>query len=414
MKIFGCIGKKLTHSFSKEIHSLLADYEYSLIELAEEEVGPFLEKRGFEAINVTIPYKQTVIPFLDEVSETAQKIGAVNTIVNKDGYLYGFNTDYFGMTELIAKTGLDLKDKKVLILGTGGTSKCAKVVANDLGAREVLVVSRRESEGVITYEGAVKDHNDTDIIINTTPVGMYPNAQNKPIDISGFKNLEGIIDAIYNPLCSNLVLDAKEKGLKASGGLYMLVAQAVVAVEKFLGISISKEKTNKVYKDMLGGKENIVLSGMPASGKSTVGSLIKLDGFSFVDTDSEIEKKTGCSIKDLILEKGEEYFRDIETAVIKDLSSQTGLIIATGGGAVIRPENVRALKQNGKIYYLDAPLSRLTATDDRPLSNNKEKLEKLYFERKEIYNSTADVIVPDLSAKSAAEYILSKRMESLV
>ncbi len=413
MKTFGCIGKKLTHSYSKEIHSLLADYEYDLIELSEDEVGPFLEKRDFEAINVTIPYKQTVIPFLDNVSETALKIGAVNTIVKKDGKLLGFNTDYFGMKDLIVRTGLDIKGKKVLILGTGGTSKCARVVAHDLGAREVLVISRQKAEGVITYDNAVREQTDADIIINTTPVGMFPEPQNTPLDINCFKKLEGVIDAIYNPLCSNLVLDAKEKGLKASGGLYMLVAQAVVAVEKFLGVSISKEKTDKVYKEILGNKENIVLTGMPASGKSTVANLIKLEGFSFVDIDSEIEKRAGCTIKDLILEKGEEHFRNIESEVIKELSSRTGLIIATGGGAVKRPENVRALKQNGKIYFLDAPLSRLCATDSRPLSNTKEKLEKLYNERIDVYKSTADIIVPDLSAKSAAEYILSKRMEKL-
>lgn len=411
MKRFGCIGKKLTHSFSKELHALLADYEYNLIELNEEDVGAFLEKRDFKAINVTIPYKQTVIPFLDEVSEIAQKIGAVNTIVNKNGKLLGLNTDYFGMMALISKTGLDLKDKKVLILGTGGTSRCARVVAKDLGASEVLVVSRQKTEGVITYVEAVKNHTDIAVIINTTPVGMFPEPQNTPIDISAFEKLEGVIDAIYNPLCSRLVLDALERGLKASGGLYMLVAQAVVAVESFLDVSISKEKTDEVYTKILKAKENIVLTGMPGSGKSTVGRLIKIDGFSFVDTDSEIEKLVGCSVKDLISEKGEEYFRDIESRVLADLSLKTGLVIATGGGAVLRKENVRALKQNGKIYCLDAPLSRLCATETRPLSDSKEKLEKLYNERKEIYKTTADIIVPDLDATLSAEYILSKRRE---
>lgn len=411
MKKFGCIGKKLVHSFSKEIHSLLADYEYELIELKENEVGSFLEKREFGAINVTIPYKQTVIPFLDEISETAQKIGAVNTIVNKNGRLLGFNTDYFGMKALIEKTGLQLQNKKVMILGTGGTGKCARVVANDLGAKEVLTVSRQEKNGVITYKEAKSNHSDAEIIINTTPVGMFPEPQNTPIDISVFKNLEGVIDAIYNPLCTNLVLDAKKRGLKASGGLYMLVAQAVAAVEKFLDTTISKEKTDKVFSALLGNKENIVLTGMPASGKSTIGRLINIKGFSFVDTDSEIERISGSSIKDLILEKGEECFRDLETKVIRELSSKTNLIIATGGGAVLRSENVKALKQNGKIYLLDAPLSRLVATDTRPLSDSKEKLEKLYYEREELYKSTADIIVPDMAAKDMAEYILSKRRE---
>lgn len=409
MSIYGCIGKKLTHSFSKEIHNLLADYEYSLFELLEEEVGPFLEKRDFKAINVTIPYKQTVIPFLDEVSEKALKIGAVNTIVNKKGRLLGFNTDYFGMKALIDRTGISLEGKRVLILGTGGTSKCAKVLAEDLGASEILIVSRSAGEGVITYSEAVKW--DAQIIINTTPVGMFPEPDNCPIDINSFPNLEGVIDAIYNPLCSNLVLDAREKGILASGGLYMLVTQAVVAVEKFLDFTFPTVKTEEVYLKVLKQKENIVLIGMPSSGKSTAGKLINLEGFSFVDTDSEVEKRAGCSIKNLILEKGEKHFRDLETAVIKELSAKTGLIIATGGGAVLREENVRALKQNGKLFLLDAPLSRLVPTSDRPLSNDKERLEKLYNERKDIYRSSADIIVPDLSAEKTAEYILSKRME---
>ena len=409
MKTFGCIGKKLTHSFSKEIHNLLADYEYNLIELIESEVGPFLEKREFSAINVTIPYKQTVIPFLDEVSEVALKIGAVNTVVNKEGRLIGYNTDYFGMRALIFRTGLSLKNKRVLILGTGGTSKCAKVLANDLGASEVFIVSRKAGEGVITYEEA--KNTNAEIIINTTPVGMFPEPDNCPIDINLFPNLEGVIDAIYNPLCSNLVLDAKNKGILASGGLYMLVAQAVAAVERFLDTAIPQEKTEEVYLKILKAKENIVLIGMPSSGKSTVGKMLDIEGFSFVDTDTEIEKMAGCSIKDLILEKGEKYFRDLETAVIKELSTKTGLIIATGGGAVLREENLRALKQNGKIFLLDAPLSRLVPTADRPLSNDKERLQKLYNERKDIYRSSADIIVPDLSLEKTVEYILSKRME---
>ena len=247
MQKYGSIGKKLTHSFSKEIHNELADYDYELIELTEEEIQPFFQKKDFEAINVTIPYKQTVIPYLDSVSDIAQRIGAVNTIVNKDGKLYGYNTDYYGMKALIERVGIDLNCKKVLVLGTGGTSKTTCVVAADMGASEVIVVSRRKTEDYITYEEAITLHSDANVIINTTPLGMYPDSDSKPIDISAFKDLDGVIDVVYNPLRTNLVLDAKEKGIKAEGGLYMLVMQAVVAFEKFLDTEISKDVANHVY-----------------------------------------------------------------------------------------------------------------------------------------------------------------------
>ena len=415
MKKYGCIGKKLTHSFSKEIHGELADYEYELIELSEEEIPSFFEKKDFEAINVTIPYKQTVIPYLDSVSDIAKRIGAVNTIVNKNGKLYGYNTDYYGMKALIEKVGLDLNEKKVLVLGTGGTSKTARIVASDLGASEILTVSRRKTEEYITYEEAVTLHTDAKIIINTTPSGMYPNTESKPIDISSFSQLEGVIDAVYNPLCTNLILDAKEKGIKAEGGLYMLVMQAVVAVEKFLDTKIAKETANKVYASVFAAKENIVLTGMPGSGKSTVGKILNMDGYTFIDTDTEIEKRCGCTIKELIAQKGEKYFRDLESEVIRDVSSESCRIISTGGGAILREENVRSLKRNGKIFFINANLSRLRATDDRPLSNTEDKLIRLYHERIGIYQSTSDVTVPDMETPEAeADYILAKRMELIL
>ena len=415
MKKYGCIGKKLTHSFSKEIHAQLADYEYELIELAEEEVQAFLENKDFEAINVTIPYKQTVIPFLDSVSEIAKRIGAVNTIVNRNGKLYGYNTDYYGMKALIQKVGLKLQGKKVLILGSGGTSKTARVVATDMGAGEVLTVSRRKTDEYITYEEAVTRHADAEIIINTTPSGMYPDCEAKPIDISFFDRLEGVIDAIYNPLCTNLVLDAVAKGIKGEGGLYMLVMQAVVAVEKFLDTKIEADAAKRVFASILASKENIVLTGMPGSGKSTVGNLIKIDGFELIDTDAEIEKRCGCTIKELIEAKGEQYFRDLETEVIREVSAKGSRIISTGGGAVLREENVKCLKRNGRIFFINAELSRLRATDSRPFSNTEDKLSNLYNERIDIYKSTADVIVPDMAKPEAeAEYILTKRMEQIV
>lgn len=415
MEKYGCIGKKLTHSFSKEVHARLADYPYELMELAEEEIAPFFAKKDFAAINVTIPYKQTVLPYLDSISPVAERIGAVNTIVNRAGTLYGYNTDYFGMKALIARVGIDLAGKKVLVLGTGGTSRTARVVAADLGAAEILTVSRRKTEDYITYEEAVTVHTDAQVIINTTPAGMYPNCDEKPIDIRFFPNLEGVIDAVYNPLRTNLVLDAQQRGIKAEGGLYMLVMQAVVAVERFLDVSIAKETADRVFASIYASKENIVLTGMPGSGKSTVGRLLDADGFTFVDTDAEVEKKCGCSIRELIADKGEACFRDLETAVIREVCAVSGRIIATGGGSVLREENVRCLRQNGKLFFLNAEPSRLQATESRPLSDTEEKLKRLYAERMPIYQKTADAIVPDLETPQAeAEYITMKRKDLIL
>ena len=415
MKQYGCIGKKLTHSFSKEIHAKLADYDYELIELTEEEIAPFFDNKDFAAINVTIPYKQTVIPYLDSISPIVQRIGAVNTIVNKDGKLYGYNTDYYGMKALVERVGIDLNGRKVLILGTGGTSKTAQVLAADLGAGEVLTVSRKKTEAYITYEEAVCDHSDAQVIINTTPSGMYPNCEDKPIDIANFPKLEGVIDAVYNPLRTNLVLDAQERGIKAEGGLYMLVMQAVVAVEHFLDTAIPKETADRVFASIYASKENIVLTGMPGSGKSTVGKLLELDGFSFLDTDEVIEQRCGCSICDLIKEKGEPYFRDLETEVIREVSSNSCRIISTGGGAILREENFRYLKRNGRLYFLNAELSRLQATNSRPLSDTVEKLKRLYMERMPVYQKSADMVVPDLAEpQEEANYIITKRKDLIL
>lgn len=412
MKRYGCIGKKLTHSFSKEIHAKLADYEYELIELNEDKIESFFREKNFSAINVTIPYKQTVIPYLDSLSDVAKRIGAVNTIVNKNGKLHGYNTDYYGMKALVEKIGIDIKGKKVLILGTGGTSKTVRVLAEDMGASDVITVSRKKSENYVTYEEAVNNHSDADVIINTTPSGMYPDCDSVPIDISAFGKIEGIVDAVYNPLRTNLVLNAEAKGIKAEGGLYMLVMQAVVAVEKFLDTEIPKTVADNVYASVFASKENIVLTGMPGSGKSTVGKLLTLDGFTFADTDEEIEKRCGCTIKELIENKGEKYFRDIETQVIKDVSSEGCQIISTGGGAVLREENIRSLKRNGKLFFINADFGRLLPTDSRPLSDTADKLKILYDERIDIYKNTADVTVPDMATpKDEAEFILKTRTE---
>ena len=411
----GCIGKKLTHSFSKEIHAMLADYSYELMELTEEQIPAFFAHKDFDAINVTIPYKQTVIPYLDCVSDVARKIGAVNTIVNRNGRLLGYNTDYYGMKALLEKAGVCVNGKKVLILGTGGTSKTARVLTQDLGAADILLVSRRTSENTVTYAEAVQYHADAQVIINTTPCGMYPDCDAAPIDLAAFPALEGVIDAVYNPLCTNLILQARSRGVKAEGGLYMLVMQAVVAVEKFLDKTIDKTEADRVFAQILAAKENIVLIGMPGSGKSTVGRLLNVPGFDFIDTDAEIEKRCGCSIRQLIEEKGEKYFRDLESAVISDVSSVGQRIIATGGGAVLREENVRCLRRNGKLYFINADLGRLRATGDRPLANTEEKIKNLFAQRSPIYHAAADVIVPDMpTAREEADYILRKRVELIL
>ena len=407
---YGLIGEHLPHSFSPEIHKRIGDYKYEIKELKPEELGAFLKNRDFKGINVTIPYKQTVIPYLDSLSDVAKHIGAVNTIVNRNGKLYGYNTDYYGMKALIERIGIDLKNKKVLILGTGGTSKTARVLSEDLGASEIITVSRTKSENHITYDEAINEHSDAEIIINTTPSGMYPDCDSQPIDISFFNNLEGVVDAVYNPLRTSLILNAKVKGIKAEGGLYMLVMQAVVAVEKFLDAEIPKAVADNVYESVFASKENIVLTGMPGSGKSTVGKLLNIDGFNFVDTDEEIEKLCGCTIKELISSKGEKFFRDFETKVIKDVSSKGSQIISTGGGVVLREENVHYLKRNGKLFFINADFERLCPTDNRPLSDTKEKLRKLYDERIDIYKFTADVIVPDMTTpEEEAQFILRSR-----
>lgn len=396
---YGCIGEKLSHSFSKEIHNGLTDYIYELKELTPDEVGAFLEQKDFKAINVTIPYKQTVMPYLDHISDKARSIGAVNTIVNRDGVLYGYNTDFYGLSLLLEKNNISLAGKKVLILGSGGTSRTALAVAKESGAAHVLRLSRTAREGCITYTDALSNHTDAEIIINTTPCGMFPFAGVSPIDIDAFPRLEAVADAIYNPLCSELVLSAKARGLKAAGGLYMLVMQAVKAVEFFLGESPDTEKAEAVYQRLLQEKQNIVLIGMPACGKSSVSAALqRLLGRETVDTDTLITEKAGKSIPEIFEESGERGFRDIESAVIKELSSKQGLVIATGGGAILREENLRALRANGVLVFLDRPLSELLPTEDRPLSSDRAAMERRYHERFDKYVAAADLHIPATTA----------------
>ncbi len=406
MMTYGCIGEHLKHSFSKEIHNSLSDYEYEIKEIPKDDLAHFMERHDFKAINVTIPYKASVIPYLDYIDNAAKEIGAVNTVVNKDGKLFGYNTDFYGMSMLIAHAGIDLQYKKVAILGTGGTSKTAKAVSNSLLAREVITVSRTKTDDTVTYEELYENHKDVDVFINTTPLGMFPNNFTKPIDITRFENVSGVIDAVYNPLRTRLVADAQKGGIKAEGGLYMLVAQGVLASEIFTDKKYEQGKLDEVFRTLKRQKENVVLIGMPSSGKSTVGKEIaKRLSRSFCDTDELIEKKTGMTIPQIITSMGEEEFRKIERDVVCELSKETGVVIATGGGVVLNTENTDALSQNGKIYFLDRPLALLLPTTDRPLTNTKEALTKKYNERYGIYKKAADVKIDasgDVDAVSSA------------
>lgn len=406
---YGCIGEHLAHSFSKEIHALIADYDYELKELAPDEVESFIRHADFEAINVTIPYKEKVIPFIDVIDEGAELIGAVNTVVKRDGLLYGYNTDFYGMSALARRTGIDFSDKKVLVLGTGGTSATAVAVARAEGAREVIKVSRKPGHNEISYADATARHRDAEIIINTTPVGMYPRIFGKPIELRRFTRLEGVLDAIYNPIKTPLILEAESRGVRASGGLYMLVAQAVRASEHFLGAKYPSELSETVYKKILSEKKNIVLIGMPASGKTTVGRIIaeKLSR-ELIDTDEMITSIAGADITTIFEKRGEEVFRDIESLAADRACAECGKVIATGGGVPLRAANVHSLRENGKIYFIDRPLSALIPTEDRPTASTKDAIAKRYAERYELYKSVADVTV-DASgtAEETAERIIA-------
>ena len=391
---YGCIGEKLGHSFSKEIHNALTDYEYTLKELKKEELSEFFKKKDFKAINVTIPYKQDVIEYLDWISDEAKSINAVNTIVNKDGKLYGYNTDFYGLKALIERENVSLEGKKVVVLGSGGTSNTAFAVANFLEAHSVFKVSRNEKDGYITYEELYEKYSDCEIIINTTPCGMYPKTGVSAVELNKLPKVEAVFDAVYNPLKPKLVLDAETKNITAVGGLYMLVSQAAYAVEKFIDEPVDNMKVEEVFENLYKQKINIALIGMPASGKTSVGKVVsKKLNKTFIDSDDEIIKTEKRDIPEIFIESGEDYFRNVEKSVIKELSMLNSQVISTGGGTILNSENIENLKANSRIYFIDRPLDMLKASSDRPLSSNRADLEKRYRERYELYKSSADVIV---------------------
>ena len=417
---YGLIGEKLTHSFSKEIHEEIGRYDYGLLEIPRTEIGKFLKEKDFKAVNVTIPYKREVIPFLDEISKEAKAIGSVNCIRNDGGRLIGHNTDFDGLSALADYAGIDMREKKVLILGTGGTSDTALAVAKMAGASEVYKVSRRapgsdralerDEAPVVTYEEARRRCKDAEVIINTTPCGMYPNIFSKAIDLEDFKRLDGVLDVVYNPLSTMLIARARSMGVKGKGGLYMLVAQAVKAAEFFLSCEYGKEEIDRIYEKIYKKKLNIVLTGMPASGKTTIGRIIaqKLNR-ELIDTDLLIEKDQDMTIPQIFHQFGENYFRDVETRIIKEAAAKTGTVISTGGGAVLRGENVEALKLSGRIFFIDRDPAAPTPTSDRPKAFNREEIMKRYEERYDIYVSTADhIIKSEETAEEAAFEVLEE------
>ena len=380
----GLLGRSLGHSYSPQIHSFFGDYSYELLEKEPQEVEHFLRSGDFTGLNVTIPYKKTVIPFLDEMTPLAQRLGCVNTVVRKNGKLLGHNTDYAGFLSLVNRSGLSPAGKKCLVLGSGGASNTAVAVLQDLGAH-VVVISRI---GENHYEN-LHLHADASILVNTTPVGMYPDTGLSPVSLEHFPHLEGVLDVIYNPARTGLLLEAERRGLVAENGLWMLVAQAKSAAEYFLDRAISEEMVDSVYHTLRRSMENIILIGMPGCGKSTIGQLLaEKSGKIFVDSDAEIEKWAKKSIPAIFAEDGEAVFRNWETQVLNHWCKRSGLVIATGGGCVTRAENAWLLRQNGRVFWLQRDLNQLS-TNGRPLSQS-QGVQALYAKRQGLYSQFAD------------------------
>ena len=402
--MFYLIGNPLGHSWSVPIHRALADYDYRLCPTLPEELDNFMRARDFSGLNVTIPYKQAVIPYCDKLTDTAKKIGAVNTIYFADGRMIGHNTDYAGFAYLAARAGIDFAGKKVYVLGSGGTSLTARTVAADAGAAAVTVVSRTGEFGYDELYAADGEF----ILINTTPVGMYPKVDASPVDLARLPGCVGVLDVIYNPRKTMLVQDAIARGLPAAGGLAMLVAQAAYAAEKFLGHALSSGVIEQTLAAITQESANLVLIGMPGSGKSTVGAeLAGMTGRPLIDTDTLIEARSGKPIPQIFAEDGEAVFRDLEAAVVAEVGRERGQIISCGGGAVLRPENCRALRQNGRIYCLRRPLEWLERTG-RPLSRDLDRLRKLEAERRPIYAAMTDLAVENITTpREAAAAILA-------
>lgn len=399
---FCLIGEKLGHSFSAIIHRKTG-LDYSLKEIEPDKLSEFLTCPSVDGFNVTIPYKKAVIPFLYSVSQEAEKIGAVNTVVNKNGKLYGYNTDYFGLEYALKRAKIEVKDKNVLILGSGGASQTAVTLCKDLNAKSVITVSRT---GTVNYKN-VYDLSETEVVINATPVGMSPNNDELVLDLSRFPHLKGVFDLIYNPLKTKLVLQAEELGVNASGGLAMLVAQAIKSQSIWRNKNFSDSDIEDILDYLIFNTLNIVLIGMPSSGKSSIGKELALKlKKEFVDTDEEIQKRYLSSPKDIILKEGEKKFREYEKEVVKSVSLSQGKIIATGGGVCLDEENVKRLKANGILIFVKRDIELLTV-NDRPISQ-KEGIKELYVKRKSVYENAKDFIIEN---NSTVEKAVKKAVE---
>ena len=399
----GLLGRKLGHSYSPQIHAMMGEYSYDLFEKEPEEVGEFVLHGDYDAMNVTIPYKKDVIPFLDEIDDIARRLGSVNTIVRKNGRLEGHNTDYYGFKSMVLRSGIEVAGRKALVLGTGGTSVTAQAVLADLGA-QVVVISR---SGENNY-GNLDRHYDASVIVNTTPVGMYPNTGVAALDVSLFPHLEGVLDVIYNPSRTQLLLDAAKLGLPAKNGLWMLVAQAKLASEFFTGSKLEDSIIADIHHRLKNQMENIVLIGMPGCGKSAIGqALAEKTGKTFVDSDETIIEMVGMPIPEIFARQGEVAFRDYETKALAEISKRSGLVIATGGGCVTQARNYPLLHQNSTIVWLHRDLE-LLPTDGRPLSQS-QKLNEMYAVRKPLYSSFADEAIDnDGTIEEAVHKIIAK------
>ncbi len=381
---YGLIGGRLAHSHSPAIHNMFAEYNYALYPLTPDELPGFLRRPDIGGLNVTIPYKVEVLKYCDELTGEAQRIGSVNTLLyDKNRRIIGCNTDYDGFLYLVERAGLTLRDQKVVILGSGGTSRTVFVAAQNAGAREIVVISR---QGENNYQN-LSLHSDADILVNTTPVGMYPEPQGCPVNLDLFPSLSGVLDVVYNPLRTRLVLEARDRGITAEGGLSMLVAQAHVAAELFSMWRIPRERVEEAISELTRELTNIVLIGMPGAGKTEIGrKLSDRTGRTFIDTDALIEREAGMSIADIFALEGEAGFRAREEAAVAEASCESGCVIATGGGAPMFRENRMALRQNGRIFYIERDLKAL-ATKGRPLSKN---LGDMYEKRAPVYRSFAE------------------------
>ena len=397
----GLLGRHLGHSYSPQIHAALGNYSYDLFEKEPEEIADFLKHGDFTGINVTVPYKKDVIPHLDELSPIAKRLGAVNTIVRRDGKLIGHNTDYFGFLTMVKASNLTVAGKKVLVLGSGGASNTVVAVLQELGA-QVIVISRT---GENNY-GNLQLHEEAAAIVNTTPVGMYPNTGLSPVDLDHFPKLEGVLDVIYNPARTQLLLDAENRGLVTMNGLLMLVAQAKEASEWFMETVIEDQIIAVIHRKLQLQMENIILIGMPGSGKSTVGKLLaEKCGKQFMDADEALVSQSGRAIRDIFAQDGEPLFRELETNVLATLGQQSGLVLATGGGCVTQGQNYPLLHQNGTIFCLQRNLDQLPV-EGRPLSQ-ATRIEEMYKIRKPLYERFADHMIDNNdSPEFAANQIL--------